>query len=42
MSETVVLTAAEVSAQSGEGFFTIVVLGAIVVGGVLLLLGLLK
>jgi hypothetical protein len=36
------MTAAEVSAQSGEGFVTIVILGALFVGCVLLLLGLLK
>lgn len=36
------LTAAEVSAQSGEGFVTIVFLGVVVVGCVLLLLGLLR
>lgn len=36
------MTAAEVSAQSGEGFVTIVILGALLVGCVLFLLGLLR
>jgi hypothetical protein len=36
------LTAAQVSADSGEGFVTIVILGALFVGGVLYLLGLLR
>lgn len=36
------LTAAEVSAESGEGFVTIVILGALFVGCVLYLLGLLR
>lgn len=36
------MTAAEVSAQSGEGFVTIVFLGALFVGCVLLVLGLLR
>jgi hypothetical protein len=37
-----VVTAAQVAADSGEGFVTIVILGALFVGGVLYLLGLLR
>jgi hypothetical protein len=36
------LTAAQVAADSGAGFVTIVILGALFVGGVLYLLGLLR
>ena len=35
------LTAAQVSAQSGQGFLTVVILGAVVVGAALLGLGVL-
>jgi hypothetical protein len=36
------LTVAQVAVDSGEGFVTIVILGALFVGGVLYLLGLLR